>query len=216
VPFHLGPLLEITDDLIHQIQINEEGASYLHGTIFYDDDLEWCKITGWGVECGTTLVYYSPVSAKDPTTDEHHSSLADVLSWIRNSPLAPVRTGYKPSRTLKRSMRTEGKCLLTRILACAPIIPCLGSMTIRPGPRIPITSNLLMAKTIRKILKAQESLFKYGTFIPRNDTEAEKSPEAHRWKSGRQLEWLRLEAAKTFETHWTWEKIQEQFPGYKR
>ena len=113
-------------------------------------------------------------------------------------------------------MRTEGKYLLTRILTCAPIKPCLGSMTIRSGPRIPITAKLLMAKTLRKILKAQESLFKYGTFIPRNDTEAEKSPEAIRWKSGRQLEWLRLKTAKTFEAHWTWAKIQEQFPGYKK
>jgi hypothetical protein len=75
---------------------------------------------------------------------------------------------------------------------------------------------LLMAKTMRKILKAQESLFKYGTFIPRNDAEAEKSPEAIRWKSGRQLEWLRLKPANTFETNWTWVEIQKRFPHYKK
>jgi hypothetical protein len=37
-------------------------------------------------------------------------------------------------------------------------------------------------------LKTQETLFKYGTFIPRNDREAELSPEAPRWRSGRTLE----------------------------
>ncbi len=59
-------------------------------------------------------------------------------------------------------------------------------------------------------------MFKYGTYIPRNDKEAEASPEAMRWKSGRRLEWIRLKSAKTFESDWTWERIQQQFPNYKR
>jgi hypothetical protein len=59
--------------------------------------------------------------------------------------------------------------------------------------------KVLSAKTIIRILKIQETLFKYGTFIPRNDREAELSPEAPRWRSGRTLEWLRLRMAKTFE-----------------
>ncbi len=63
--------------------------------------------------------------------------------------------------------------------------------------------KILATKTIIRILKTQESLFKYGTFIPRNDREAEISPEAPRWRSGRTLEWLRLRLAKTFETNWT-------------
>jgi hypothetical protein len=62
----------------------------------------------------------------------------------------------------------------------------------------------------------QESLFKYGTFIPRNDKEANTSPEAVRWLSGRQLEWIRLRAAKTFESDWTWEKIRVKFPDYRK
>ncbi len=57
-------------------------------------------------------------------------------------------------------------------------------------------------------------MFKYGTFIPRNDREAEPSPEAPRWRSGRALDWLRLRVAKTFETDWTWERIKREHPSY--
>ena len=76
--------------------------------------------------------------------------------------------------------------------------------------------EILPARVIRRIFKAQETLFKYGTFIPKSDREAELSPEAVRWKSGRQLEWLRLIAAKTFETNWTWQLIQQKYPDYKK
>jgi hypothetical protein len=70
--------------------------------------------------------------------------------------------------------------------------------------------KILSTKTIVRILKAQETMFKYGTFIPRNDREAEQSPEAPRWRSGRALEWLRLRQALTFETDWTWERVKRK------
>ncbi len=76
--------------------------------------------------------------------------------------------------------------------------------------------HLLAGKTMRRIFKMQESLFKYGTFIPRNDKEARASPEAVRWLSGRQLEWIRLRTAKTFESDWTWAKIRMKFPDYRK
>jgi hypothetical protein len=81
---------------------------------------------------------------------------------------------------------------------------------------VAMTVKALSTRVLRRILKAQETLFKYGTLIPRSDREAEQSPEAIRWRSGRQLEWLRLLAAKTFETDWTWERIRKEFPDYKR
>jgi hypothetical protein len=74
--------------------------------------------------------------------------------------------------------------------------------------------KILSSRIIVKILKAQETLFKYGTFIPRNDREAEVSPEAPRWRSGRTLEWLRLRKARTFESDWTWERMQKEYPSY--
>jgi hypothetical protein len=74
--------------------------------------------------------------------------------------------------------------------------------------------KILSSRIMTRILKAQETLFKYGTLIPRSDREAELSPEAPRWRSGRALEWLRLWQAKTFETDWTWKRVQREHPGY--
>ncbi len=78
--------------------------------------------------------------------------------------------------------------------------PVYGTMHVRNFVAMDNKVKALSAKRIIKILKTQETLFKYGTFIPRNDREAENSPEASRWKSGRTLEWIRLRAANTFET----------------
>ena len=113
---HFGPMKLLSDEDIEEIEDNESGACYLHGTLFYDDELDWCRVTGWGAECGTILIYYAPVTAIDPASDEHHASLKDVLIWIKDSPPVPLTTGYKSSRTLKRSIRAGGKCLFTRIL----------------------------------------------------------------------------------------------------
>jgi len=65
-------------------------------------------------------------------------------------------------------------------------------------------------------LAAKESIFKYGTFVPKNDREADSSPEASRWKAGRTLEWLRLEQHETFDGDWTWDKVCRTYPLYKR
>jgi hypothetical protein len=50
----------------------------------------------------------------------------------------------------------------------------------------------LSVKTLRRILNAKESIFKFGVFVPRGDKEADASPEHVRWSSGRTLEWMRL------------------------
>jgi hypothetical protein len=73
---------------------------------------------------------------------------------------------------------------------------------------------LLSPKQIRRVLAARETLFKFGTFVPRNDREADTSPEATRWKAGRDLEWLRLNDAGTFETDWTLDRMTSSYPSY--
>jgi hypothetical protein len=65
-------------------------------------------------------------------------------------------------------------------------------------------------------MAAKESLFKFGTFVPKNDREAESSPEAARWRAGRTLEWVRLCKEGTFDGDWTWSKVQEAYPAYKK
>ena len=84
-------------------------------------------------------------------------------------------------------------------------------------PLSPIRKIVLLSKRVlRRIMAAKESLFKFGTFVPRNDREAGSSPEAARWKAGRSLEWVRLGKEGTFDGNWTWEKVQEAFPEYRR
>jgi hypothetical protein len=60
----------------------------------------------------------------------------------------------------------------------------------------------LTVKTLRRILNSKESIFKYGVFVPRNDNEADVSPEHVQWTSGRTLEWMRLQEQRTFERDW--------------
>jgi hypothetical protein len=57
---------------------------------------------------------------------------------------------------------------------------------------------------------------KYGIFVPRNDHEADNSPERLRWDSGRQLEWMRLRDQGTFERNWDWARFQKKFQKYKK
>ncbi len=75
---------------------------------------------------------------------------------------------------------------------------------------------MLTIRQIHRIMAAKESLFKFGIFVPRSDREAEASPEASRWKAGRDLEWLRLKEQGTFEDDWTWARVQREYPSYKR
>jgi hypothetical protein len=216
-PDHLGNLDYIPSEHLDEIANDENGACFLQGTLFSDDELGWCMVSGWGVECGIPIVFYSSVLEMDmPNVVEHHASLEDVLTLIKNSGSPPSYRGYKSSRSLRRSLNISNSHLFMRILGSRTVRKMVGTMVLNDRPRVMQKSMLLAAKTIRKILKMQESLFKYGTYVPRNDKEADRSPESIRWKSGRRLEWIRLKVAKTFESHWTWETIQKKFPDYRK
>jgi hypothetical protein len=65
-------------------------------------------------------------------------------------------------------------------------------------------------------LAAKETIFKYGIYLPRNDRDADASPERVRWHSGRQLEWLRLKEVGAFEYDWTHARLAREFPAYQR
>ena len=89
LPDALGPFQHLTPGDLNHIENDENGACALHGTLFLDEELGWCMVSGWGVECGLPIVYYSPVSSantvKPPnsTSEEHHASVREVLSWIK-------------------------------------------------------------------------------------------------------------------------------------
>jgi hypothetical protein len=72
----------------------------------------------------------------------------------------------------------------------------------------------LNSKVVRRILAARESIFKYGIYLPRNDFDADMSPERTRWHSGRQLEWLCLKQVGAFEYDWTRARMTLEHPDY--
>ncbi len=218
LPPELGPVVPVSIQDIQDAGDGEWAAWYLQGIVFYDAELEWCRITGWGAECGVIIVHYSPVTALDSVDDEHHSSLSDMLSMIMQSSTPPVIPDYMPSRVLRRSealqtalcYRQPGYTVLQRSSGD------VGSCEVRQlGARVgSYNGKVLSTAVIKWILRAQETIFKYGTMIPRNDSEADRSPEAFRWVSGRTLEWIRLNQVSTFDSQWTWKKVQQMYPDY--
>jgi hypothetical protein len=74
IPASLG-LVESVPKYLEVAEDNEEAAWDLHGLIFHDDDMDWCTVTGWGVDHGTNIIFYTLVGSTDPTTDEEHVSL---------------------------------------------------------------------------------------------------------------------------------------------
>ena len=219
LPPTLGEVDVITQDYLNAIQADEAGACCLQGILFYDDELTWCRITGWGSECGIPVIFYSPFSVEGFVTEEQFAPLSDVLSWLKQSPADPVISKLEFSRLMMRP-KVVGKSLCYKQVSYHPryaMMSTIGTSTVREvAPELGSCRGSMTQKTIRRILKAQETIFKYGTMIPRNDSEANRSPEAVRWVSGRQLEWLRLKDASTFETKWTWAMVQQRYPDYQK
>jgi hypothetical protein len=101
---HVVPrLMESLPEYLVTAEDNEESAWDIQGLVFHDDALGWCKITGWGADHGTNIVFYTPVDSMDPVSDEQHASLAEVLSVIKQSPVTPRISDYRPSRILRRA-----------------------------------------------------------------------------------------------------------------
>jgi hypothetical protein len=208
-------LVEALPEYLVHAADDEETAWAIQGMIFRDEDIGWCEVTGWDVDYGTNVIYYMPVGHKD-LADEQHTSLADLLSIIKKAPIMSKLSDYRPSRLLQHSTTKRVPDQIMQLLSVKRKFPVCGTMLVRRVTDLCGEVKTLSAKTITRILKAQESLFKYGTFIPKSDREAEQSPEAPRWRSGRTLEWLRLRQANTFETDWTWDRVRTAFPAYKK
>jgi hypothetical protein len=123
-----------------------------------------------------------------------------------------------PNNNPSRGGRLEDSIGLNE---CSPQSDDLSqSLTNEPRPSLPggMVGKLVMIskKVLRLVLAAKESLCKFGVFVPKNDREADSSPEASRWKAGRDLEWHRLGLTGTFDGDWTWDKVCSAFPNYRR
>jgi hypothetical protein len=218
-PPELGSVVPISLDEIEKVGNLEWTAWSLQGALFHDPELEWCRVVGWGMECGIIIIHYSPIDKVGSIGEEHHNSLDNILAVIKQSGTNPVVSEYQPSRMLHPS-DSRRRALCYKQLGYTNIYQApatrYGSCVVHQlGARVgSYNGNLISTPAIKRILRAQETIFKYGTMIPRNDAEADRSPEAARWVSGRTLEWIRLHQAATFETQWTWTKIQQQYPNY--
>jgi hypothetical protein len=208
------------------------------GTPFLDGELGWCAVTAVGKYHGTPVVSYEPL-APPPTPvyrllaglpvvsyrRDYFSSESDVLSWCRSAVImsscdlynwtvrlyGPGRVPFTPHELV------HGKDTLPSV----PISKKEDASDPRTCPPVsgrnrPLRKVLLSPRQVRRVMAARETLFKFGTFVPRNDREANASPEAARWKAGRDLEWLRLNEQGTFELDWDAARVHLEHPEYKK
>jgi hypothetical protein len=211
------------------------------GTPFLDGELGWCAVTAVGSCFGTPVVSYESL-AFPPRLDrlshrqDFFSTESDILAWFKRSAFAsvcdllnwtvrlygPGRVPFTPHELVygKRVVgaapspaRSPGPC--------ATPSPATQALCVRPCPPVsgrsrPLRPVFLSPHQVRCVMAARETLFKFGTFVPRNDRETNASPEASRWKAGRDLEWLRLNEQQTFEHDWDLVRMKREHPDYHK
>jgi hypothetical protein len=165
----LGNLELVSQAEIDGITPDENGARALQGVVFYDCELEWCRITGWGVECGVVIIFYVSVDSQNLSLEEQFAPIDDLLSLIKRSPSSTVLPSFEASRKLRGPIG-ERKMLWYRSLPHVSPLALLGSSVNRTmGEQVgSYNGKALTSKIICRILRAQETMFKYGTMIPRN------------------------------------------------
>jgi hypothetical protein len=211
------------------------------GTSFFDGELGWCAVTAVGNCFGSPVVSYESL-AFPPRLDrsahrqDFFSTESDLRAWFRRSVVAsacdllnwtvrlygPGREPFTPHE-LVYGKRAVGDAPFH---ASSPsprstIPPVTQALCARPCPPVsgrsrPLRPVLLSTRQVRRVMAARETLFKFGTFVPRNDRELNASPEASRWKAGRDLEWLRLNEQQTFELDWDLVRMKREHPEYQR
>jgi hypothetical protein len=90
LPEILGEMELITNEELTSLPMDEDGARQLQGILFHDQDLLWCRITGWGVENSIPIVFYSPLLAENIVHDEEYASLGEIITRLRQSEIYPV------------------------------------------------------------------------------------------------------------------------------
>jgi hypothetical protein len=86
---------------VEKLTSDENGAHRIQGIVFYDIELGWCRVTGWGVECEIVIAFYVSMDASDITLDEHFVPMDELISLIKMSPIRPVVPRFEASRQLK-------------------------------------------------------------------------------------------------------------------
>ncbi len=161
-------------EYLGQAADNEDTAHDLQGMLFEDKDIGWCEVTGWYVDHGTNVIQYTPVGQIGLFDAEFHTSSAEILSVVRHIPTTPKISDYKLSRKVVLITKQPAQNV-RRALSATRKRLMYGTMVSRKDNDSVAGVKVLSSKVIIKILKAQESMFKYGTFIPKSDREAEQN-----------------------------------------
>jgi hypothetical protein len=162
MPDSLGPV-ESLPEYLERLEGNEEAAWDLQGIIFHDEDMGWCTsiVTGWGTDHGTNIVFYAPVYSKDLVADEEHASLTEVLGWLMQTPVYPRISDNRPSRALKKSGDVKN-LTMRQVIPVLRQRPKYGTMLASRVTGLVNNVKVQSSRTIIRILKAQEILFKYA------------------------------------------------------
>ena len=190
---------------------NDLQAAGLVGESFHDPDLGECVVTGIGSEGGTMIVYY-----KASNGQIHWEPMSQVRGFVNQNANNDTWTRMQ-QRRVAFAQQVRGisgtpdpphKQVSVLVAAMQTRVRYNSTKTWNQRP--------MGQSVLRRILRSTASIFKYGVLVPKNDGEAEKSPEAVRWKAGRDVEWIRLQLIDTFDGSYTWARIQQEYPEYKK
>jgi hypothetical protein len=174
-----------------------------------DSDADW--------HCASDRLFGPPSSSVLLGVNTPHDAVSGPPSALHDSSRGPVMTTQL--RALAHAVSSSS----------VPYVPVDLSHAYLPpsAPRESFTSLItrwtsfpckkvsrLNTKAMRRILAARESIFKYGIYLPRNDRDADTSPESLRWNLGRQLEWLHIKKVEAFEYDWNKERLAREYPHY--
>lgn len=197
----------------------------LVGRVFRNSNQAMCTVTHWDVDVGSDGGTQRWIHFLDSDIEESDkASLPEVQAWVARDGFpatSPAGTELfwskvcglygTPSGTDASSMTTRPPGSITIPMLVSKV---QDSLVVHDVAKWPMPT---LSKTdIRRMMKAQPSIFKFGVHIPRNDTEADRSPERVQWRAGRTLEWLRLRTVvNAFDGDWTKERILRDLPAYQ-
>jgi hypothetical protein len=110
----IRPIEPVPDPVIYEPMTPEvdpdasELAAYI-GTRFYDRELGFCTITGWGFSHGVAVLFYVPEDSTDHQKDEQFSSLPEVLAWMKACPISQIPDDLRPTYPSQPDEEEKGR-----------------------------------------------------------------------------------------------------------
>lgn len=196
----------------------------LVGREFMNNKMSTCTVTHWDVDIGPVNGTQRWIHFKDENDEMYKASLPELQAWVARDGLpatSPSGTHLFWSKVsglfghpTKMNDNDESTCSTNNTMVKMLVTNVQSKMKVHDVSKWPMST---LSKTdIRRMMKAQPSIFKFGVHIPRNDAEADRSPERVQWRAGRTLEWIRLRTVvNAFDGEWTKDRIRQELPEYQ-